>query len=291
MPGTLYLIPCPISETDPLLTVPARTLEVARSLDLFLVEAARTARATLRSMGHPKPIAELAIEEIGHDPAPERIDAWLAPVLEDRSAGILSESGCPGVADPGAQIAARAHELGLRVVPLAGPSSILLTLMASGLDGQRFRFLGYLPIHEDERREAIRAAESRSRASETQLMIETPYRNTSLLAGLLETLSPATRLTVAWDVTGPNERIRTLTVQKWRALSEEARELPKLPCVFALLAPAASGEAPRYAPQNARRKGGDAARPARPESQAPRGRRPAGSGRGGRGRSDRGNRS
>ena len=255
MSGTLYLIPCPISKNALEETIPLRTLEVARSLDYFLVEAARTARGTLKSMGHPKPIAELSIEEIGHDPAAEKIDAWLAPVVKGRSAGILSESGCPGIADPGAQIVQRAHELGIRVVPMTGPSSLLLTLMASGLDGQRFRFLGYLPIHEDERRAAILAAEAASRASETQLCIETPYRNTAFLAGLLETLAPATRLTVALDITGESESIRTKTVADWKKLSEEERTLPKIPCVFAFLAEPGKKQAPRYAPKNAARKG------------------------------------
>ena len=148
MSGQLYLLPCPISEAPALDALPASTVETARRIDHFLVEAARTARATLKAMGHPKPIAELDIVEIGHDPAPELISEWLQPVLDGADAAVLSESGCPGVADPGAQIAARAHELGIRVVPLTGPSSILLTLMASGLDGQRFRFSGYLPKHD-----------------------------------------------------------------------------------------------------------------------------------------------
>ncbi len=255
MSGTLYLLPCPISETPPAQTLPAATLATARRLTRFFVEAARTARATLKSMEHPAPIASLAIEEIGHDPAPEKIDAWLAPVLAGEDAGILSESGCPGIADPGAQIAARAHELGIRVVPLTGPSSLLLALMASGLDGQRFRFLGYLPVHEEERHAALLDAENRSAASETQLVIETPYRNTTFLAALLETLSPATRLTIALDVTGPAERIETHRVEEWRRLPLAARTLPKTPCVFLFLAPPKKGEAPRYAPQNARRKG------------------------------------
>ena len=132
MSGQLYLLPCPISEAPALDALPASTVETARRIDHFLVEAARTARATLKAMGHPKPIAELDIVEIGHDPAPELISEWLQPVLDGADAAVLSESGCPGVADPGAQIAARAHELGIRVVPLTGPSSILLTLMALG---------------------------------------------------------------------------------------------------------------------------------------------------------------
>ena len=126
--------------------------------------------------------------------------------------------------------------------------------MASGLDGQRFRFLGYLPIHEDERRSAILAAEAASRASETQLCIETPYRNTAFLAGLIETLSPTTRLTVALDITGENESIRTKTVADWKKATEEERTLPKIPCVFAFLAELGERQAPRYAPKNAARK-------------------------------------
>ena len=131
MSGQLYLLPCPISEAPALDALPASTVETARRINHFLVEAARTARATLKAMGHPKPIADLDIVEIGHDPAPELISEWLQPVLDGADAAVLSESGCPGVADPGAQITARAHELGIRVVPLTGPSSILLTLMAS----------------------------------------------------------------------------------------------------------------------------------------------------------------
>lgn len=264
MPGTLYLLPNLVSEGEAADFLPASTLQTMRGIDRFLVEAAKTARAAIKAMGHPKPVSALAIEEIGHDPDPAAVDRWLAPVLAGEDAAILSESGCPGVADPGAQIVARAHALGIRVRPLVGPSSILLALMASGLDGQRFRFLGYLPIHEDERRDAIKALEERSRASETQLFIETPYRNTQMLASLLEALSPATRLTVATDITGSAESIRTLEVKAWRALPEEARTLPKLPTVFALLAQAAA--APRYAPQHAKRKG-----ERRPEKAAKRG--------------------
>ena len=258
MSGQLYLLPCPISEAPALDALPASTVETARRIDHFLVEVARTARATLKAMGHPKPIAELDIVEIGHDPAPELISEWLQPVLDGADAAVLSESGCPGVADPCAQIAARAHELGIRVVPLTGPSSILLTLMASGLDGQRFRFSGYLPKHDAERRAAILAAEKASRASETQLFIETPYRNTALLDALLETLAPDTRLTVAIDVTGQNESIRTLTAAAWKAIPKAMRTLPKLPTVFAFLAKPGK-TAPRYAPECA---GGKRAHPA-----------------------------
>ena len=255
MPGTLYLLPNLVSEGEAAEFLPEGTLAAMRRIDYFLVEAAKTARASIKAMGHPKPAASLRIEEIGHDPDPSEIDRWLAPVLEGQDAAILSESGCPGVADPGAQIVARAHALSIGVRPLVGPSSILLALMASGLDGQRFRFLGYLPIHADERRKFIEQIERQSSASETQLFIETPYRNTQMLAALLETLKPSTRVSVATDLTGQHECIRTLTVDAGRALTEAQRELPKLPTIFALLAAPSVGDAPRYAPQQAKRKG------------------------------------
>lgn len=255
MPGILYLLPNLVSESEVADALPDGTLAAMRRIDRFLVEAAKTARAAIKTMGHPKPVSELVIEEIGHDPDPGKIDGWLAPVLAGEDAAILSESGCPGVADPGAQIVARAHALGIRVRPLVGPSSILLALMASGLDGQRFRFLGYLPIAEDERRAAIVNLERQSRASETQLFIETPYRNTHMLASLVKTLAPETRVTVATDIMGAGESIRTLHVREWKELDQAARTLPKLPTVFAVLAEAGRGSAPRYAPEHAKRKG------------------------------------
>ncbi|MBM6704526.1 SAM-dependent methyltransferase [Sutterella massiliensis] len=255
MPGTIYLLPNLVSDGKVADALPAGTLDAMRRIDRFLVEAAKTARAAIKAMGHPKPVSELVIEEIGHDPDPGKIDGWLAPVLAGEDAAILSESGCPGVADPGAQIVARAHALGIRVRPLVGPSSILLALMASGLDGQRFRFLGYLPIAEDERRAAIVNLERQSRASETQLFIETPYRNTHMLASLVKTLAPETRVTVATDIMGAGESIRTLHVREWKELDQAARTLPKLPTVFAVLAEAGRGSAPRYAPEHAKHKG------------------------------------
>lgn len=253
MSGTLYLLPNVVSGTPASDVLPQETLAAARRIERFFAEAAKSARAALKAMEHPKRIADLTIEEIGHDPDPAKIDAWLAPVLAGEDAAIISESGCPGIADPGAQIVSRAHALGIRVKPLVGPSSILLALMASGLDGQRFRFSGYLPIAADERRSAILKLEAASRASETQLFIETPYRNTQMLESLLETLHPDTRVLTATDITGPNESIRMLTCAAWKALPQEARELPKLPTVFGLLAGAK--HAPRYAPEGAAHKG------------------------------------
>lgn len=251
MSGTLYLLPTVISEETLTTVIPADVREKARQIDHFLVEAAKTARHYLKDLDHPKPIASLSIVEIGHEPDSAKIDAWLAPLREGHDMAIVSESGCPGVADPGAQIVARVQAEGGRVVPLVGPSSLLLTLMASGLDGQHFRFTGYLPIADADRREALLSLERESARGETILFIETPYRNRAMLESLLEVLRPDTRLCVAQDVTGKNESIRTKTIAAWKAASEEERELLKVPTVFAFLA----------APQRAAAKGKSASRP------------------------------
>ena len=239
MSGTLYLLPTVISEETLTSVIPTEVREKARQIDHFLVEAAKTARHYLKDLEHPKPIASLSIVEIGHEPDPAKIDAWLEPLREGFDMAIVSESGCPGVADPGAQIVARVQAEGGRVVPLVGPSSLLLTLMASGLDGQHFRFTGYLPIADAERREALLTLERESARGET------------MLESLLETLRPDTRLCVAQDVTGKNESIRTKTIEAWRRATEEERELLKVPTVFAFLA----------APQKAAAKGKSASRP------------------------------
>lgn len=251
MSGTLYLLPTVISEETLASVIPTEVRAKACQIDHFLVEAAKTARHYLKDLGHPKPIASLSIVEIGHEPDPAKIDEWLAPLREGHDMAIVSESGCPGVADPGAQIVARVQAEGGRVVPLVGPSSLLLTLMASGLDGQRFRFTGYLPIADADRREALLTLERESARGETILFIETPYRNRTMLESLLEVLRPDTRLCVAQDVTGKNESIRTKTIAAWKAASEEERELLKVPTVFAFLA----------APQRAAAKGKSASRP------------------------------
>lgn len=238
MPGTLYLLPNRISDAPIETSIPANVKAQAQRIEYFLVEAAKTARQYLKALEHPTPLMELNIVEMGHEPSPELLSTWLAPLEDGHDMAIVSESGCPGIADPGAICVAWAQEHDIPVVPLVGPSSILLTLMASGLDGQRFSFVGYLPQKGEARIEAIRQLEKRSARQETQLFIETPYRNNAMLESLLASLAPTTRVTVATDVTGPAESIRTRTVKAWKALSEEERTLPKLPTVFALLAKA-----------------------------------------------------
>ena len=228
MTAALYLIPAPLG--GPAADVlPAATAQAVRSLRDFAVENAKSARAYLAALGMPCAIRELSIREIGEDAA-----ALLAPLREGRSLGVISEAGCPAVADPGADLVAAAHREGFRVIPLAGTSAILLALMASGLEGQRFAFCGYLPRDQRERAERIHALERRSRAGhETQIFIETPYRNDALLAALLESCDVGTRLCVAVDLTLPTEQITTRTIAQWR---QARTAVGRRPAVFLLQA-------------------------------------------------------
>jgi 16S rRNA (cytidine1402-2'-O)-methyltransferase len=248
MSGTLFLLPAPLAGDTAVAVLPLQTLEVARRLDLYFAENAKTTRAYLKAIAHPRPLAELEIIEIGHHPDAARVDGWLAK-LDARDAAIVSEAGCPGIADPGDDLVARAHALGITVRPLVGPSSLLLALMASGLNGQAFRFLGYLPQDAVELAAHLRDLERASRTGETQLWIETPYRNDRMLDAVLAACSPDTRLSVAVDLTAPAEAAITRTVAGWKALAPAHRPLlHKRPAVFALLAAArqpASGRGSR----------------------------------------------
>lgn len=240
MSGKLYLLPALLGDTQAEDVLPQATLAAARALDYVLAEDARSARALLKAIGHPKPIAQIRIVEIGHEPDPARIDEWLAPLAHDGiDAAIVSEAGCPGVADPGATVVARAHALGIAVRPLVGPSSILLALMASGLNGQQFRFVGYLPREPDTLAQRLRELERDAQRGETQIFIETPYRNERLFAAILSACRPTTLLSVAVDLTTTAERIATHAVGAWSALAPERRPaLDRHPAVFSLLAAA-----------------------------------------------------
>ena len=221
----LYCIPTPLGGT-PREALPGPAITTIRSLGDFVVENAKSARAFLGALDMP--VRELNIKLIG-----EERDA-LAPLREKRSLGLLSEAGCPAIADPGAGIVEQAHAEGYRVVPLVGPSSIVLALMASGLEGQRFAFCGYLPRESNERAVRIRELEQRSRREkETQIFIETPYRNEALLGALLETCRPQSKLCVAADLTLPTESISTKTIAEWRRAKAA---IGKRPAVFLLLA-------------------------------------------------------
>ena len=215
--GTLYLIPVPLGPISPDSCLPPDTLAVARRLEYFVVERAKTARAHLKAMGHPKPIQALQIEELNEHTPAAAIPPLLAPLKAGHDVGLLSEAGCPTVADPGAVLVMAAHREHIPVVPLIGPSSILLALMASGLGGQRFAFHGYLPAKEPERSQKIRELEITARRDKaTQLFIETPYRSVALLDALATTLSPNTFISVGADLSLPSQLIQTRSAKNWR---------------------------------------------------------------------------
>lgn len=234
MSGILYLLPCPISDAPAETVLPDAVLGIARRLSYFLAENAKSTRAYLKSIGHPTPLRELDIVEIGHQPAREMIDGWLAPLLDGRDGALVSEAGCPAIADPGASIVAAAHARAVPVRPLVGPSSLLLALMASGLNGQQFRFVGYLPVAVPERARRLQALERESRAGETQGFIETPYRSSAMFDAILAACAPGTRVTVAVDLTATTEYVQTRSVAEWRAAVRPPLE--RRPCVFLLLA-------------------------------------------------------
>ncbi len=231
--GTLYLLPCPISdETAPWDVLPAANKAVMDGLDYFIVENTRTARRFLSKAGVARPIDELEFRELNeHTAAGREVEELIAPLLAGRSAGVISEAGVPGVADPGALAVEACHRHGIRVVPLTGPSSIVLAMMASGLNGQSFAFNGYLPVKPPERAQAIRRLERRARSEgQSQMFIEAPYRNAKLMEQLLQVLAPATRLTLAMDLTAPGEFIATRTVEEWRR--SRLPEMQKRPAIF-----------------------------------------------------------
>ena len=220
----LYAIPTPLGGA-PQDALPAPALAIVRGLRDFAVENAKSARAFLGAL--EMPVRELSLVEI------DKQGDLLAPLHAGRPLGLLSEAGCPAIADPGAQLVEAAHGGGFRVIPLIGPSSITLALMASGLEGQRFAFCGYLPREAEARRKKIRELEARSRREqETQIFIETPYRNDVLLAALLEACAKSTRLCIATDLTLPSERISTLPIREWQSAD---RKIGKQPTVFLLL--------------------------------------------------------
>ncbi len=234
MAGTLFLIPVALGDAPWTAFLPAATRDTACRLRHYVVENAKTARAELKRMQHPVPVQELSIETLSDHPAAADLDRLLTPAIHGHDIGVMSEAGCPGVADPGALLVRRAHQLGIPVRPLVGPSSLLLALMASGLEGQRFAFHGYLPAREPERSKRIAALEKESRSlGQTQLFIETPYRNAVLFQALLKACAPATRLCMASDLTLESETIATHRIAEWR--QKTAPQLDRRPTVFLLL--------------------------------------------------------
>ena len=232
--GTLWLIPTPLGGEEAAAVIPAAVIERIRRLDYFVAEEPKSARAFLKSVAHPRPLSSLRIEKLDHNSAAEGLPLLLGPVLEGSDAGLVSEAGCPALADPGANLVRLAHREGVRVVPLSGPSSIVLALMASGLEGQRFAFHGYLPVRDPDRGRALRALERRSlEQRETQIFIEAPYRNNALMKAIIDACSADTLLCVATDLTLPAESVATRAIGAWRSALPE---IDRRPTVFLLLA-------------------------------------------------------
>lgn len=231
--GKLFLIPTVIAEGTQETVIPSSVTRELISIQHFLAEDVRTARRFLSSLKIYDSIEPLQLSVLNKDTKETELKEFFVPAMEGKNLGVLSESGCPGVADPGALAVKFAHRNGIKVVPLVGPSSILLSLMASGLNGQQFAFHGYLPIDGKESTDSIKKFEKESRSNnQTQIFIETPYRNNQVTANLLKTLHPETLLCIAVDVTGPQESIQMRPVKEWKLKSIE---LPKLPAVFLFL--------------------------------------------------------
>ena len=232
MKSALYLIPVTLSDVPLSQVLPAANIEVVRGISHFIVENVRSARRFLKRCDRDIDIDQLTFYELNRHTDPKDIASYLAPLEKGLPMGVISEAGCPAIADPGADVVAIAQRRGLTVVPLVGPSSILMGLMASGFNGQSFAFVGYLPIEASARVRRLKELEQRIlRDDQTQIFIETPYRNNTLLADLVKHLPGNLRLCVASDITGENERIVTRTIAQWAA---QKPDFGKIPTIFLL---------------------------------------------------------
>ena len=232
--GRLYLIPSPLGDNDPAEVIPAPVLESLKGFRTFVVEEIRTARRYLSKSGLKGHIGELQFFELNEHTEPAVIEGYLRLFDGGNDVALISEAGLPAVADPGAQLVALAHSHGIEVVPAVGPSSLMLALMASGLNGQSFAFCGYIPAKTDERRSRLKTLEKVSaQLKQTQILIETPYRNDSLFADILSVCGASVRVCVAANITMPDAYIRTKKVSEWK---KEGLVIGKRPCVFLILA-------------------------------------------------------
>ena len=235
MQGRIYLIPNLLGESPIERNFPPENIAIINSIKHFIVEDVRTVRRFLKHVNKDINIDELIFFVLDKHTRPEDVPSFLKPAEQGCDMGIISEAGCPGVADPGADVVAIAHQRGLKVVPLIGPSSILLSLMSSGMNGQNFAFLGYLPVDKGDTVKAIKHIEERSlREKQTQIFIETPFRNVKMLSDLLFALRPSTRLCIACNITCDDEFIQTKTISQWRAT--KLPDIAKRPAIFLLQA-------------------------------------------------------
>ena len=227
------MIPVTLGDSAPELSIPGKTLEITLCLRLFAVEDVRTARRWLRGLDRSFPVDDTLFVPVGKHSDPSDIVELFERVAAGEDAGVMSEAGMPGLADPGNIVSAEAHRRGFRVVPLSGPSSVMLALVASGLNGQSFAFHGYLPVDSQGRRKAIRDIEKLSAGGQTQIFMETPYRNPKMMEDILSVCQPSTRLCIAADITLQGETVRTMTVSDWR---RQVPDLDKRPAVFLIQA-------------------------------------------------------
>ncbi|MBR3883958.1 MAG: SAM-dependent methyltransferase [Bacteroidaceae bacterium] len=232
MENALYLLPVTLGDTPLENVLPSYNAKIISGIRHFIVENVRTARRFLRSVDSQFDIDGSHFFELNKHTTPEAVAEYLKPLIDGKPMGVISEAGCPAVADPGADVVAIAQRKGLKVVPLVGPSSIILSVMASGFNGQSFAFHGYLPIKPEERTKKLRQLEQRVyNEHQTQLFIETPYRNDKMVEDILKTCRQQTKLCIAANLTCPNEYVRTRTVKEWQG---KVPELSKIPCIFLL---------------------------------------------------------
>lgn len=228
MSGKIYLIPSTLGDSPIGNVIPQHTIDITNTITYFVVENIRSARRFLSKMKINNPIDSLSFTELNEHTRPEEVLELITPALNGHNIGIISEAGVPSVADPGAALVSLAHSKGIQVIPLVGPSSILLALMASGFNGQSFTFNGYLPIKPDERARQIKMMEKRS-STETQIFMETPYRNNKLIADILANCQPHTKLCIAADITLETEFIATRSISEWK---KGTPDINKRPCIF-----------------------------------------------------------
>ncbi|MDN3725427.1 SAM-dependent methyltransferase [Aequorivita sp. SDUM287046] len=227
--GDLFLIPCPLGDVPPLSVLPISVKNTIERVDHYIVENEKESRRFIKRFVPEKKQSLLKIQETNKFTTLEEIPSMLNPCLDGFDVGVISDAGCPGIADPGAKVVHYAHQKGIKVIPLVGPSSILLAMMASGFNGQNFAFNGYLPIDKSERKAEIKRLEKLSKdLGQSQLFIETPYRNNQMLQSLTETLNNQTRICVACDITLPTEYIKTAPVELWKKIKVDLHKRPTL---------------------------------------------------------------
>ncbi len=232
MNGKLYLIPVTLGEQEPQQVIPSYNAELINTIRHFICEEGKTARKFLKKLSLTTPLQEMYFYELNEHTGPMDLFDLIKPLQAGNDMGIMSEAGCPGIADPGASLVNLAHQKGIQVVPLVGPSSILLALMASGFNGQNFAFTGYLPKEKTLRIKRIKELEKLAKQQQqTQLLIETPYRNNAMLEDMKASLNPETKLLIACDLTLPNEWIKVKTVKEW---NKTTVDLNKRPCIFGI---------------------------------------------------------